>query len=115
MKLSTSLFAGVVWVFDSDLRFFSKSARNVVFLAHLLVIAVSNDCPQPTCSSPFSWVVMEMICMNSMKTCPSITSYFMKNSFSDIRRKCILPNIIRAGTALIIFGKIHLGTVQNFS
>ena len=45
--------------------------------------------------------------MNSMKTCPSVTFYFMKNSFSDISRKRILPNMIRAGTTLIIFGKIH--------
>ena len=45
--------------------------------------------------------------MNSMKTCPSITFYLMKKSFSDIDRKWILPNMIRAGTALITFGKIH--------
>ena len=45
--------------------------------------------------------------MNSMKTCPSVTFYFMKNSFSDISRKRILPNMIRAGIAIIIFGKIH--------
>ena len=31
----------------------------------------------------------------------------MKISFSDIDRKWILPNMIRVGTALIIFGKIH--------
>ena len=30
--------------------------------------------------------------MNSMKTCNSVTLYFMKNSFSDISRKCIWPN-----------------------
>ena len=34
--------------------------------------------------------------MNSMKTCPSDTFYFMKISFSDIDRKWILPNMIRA-------------------
>ena len=33
--------------------------------------------------------------MNSMKTCPSVTFYFMNNSFSDIDRKWILPNMIR--------------------
>ena len=37
-----------------------------------------------------------IIAMNSMKTCNSVTFYFMKNSFSDISRKCILPNMIRA-------------------
>ena len=37
--------------------------------------------------------------MNSMKTCPSVTFYFMKNSFSDVSRKWILPNMIRAGRA----------------
>ena len=58
--------------------------------------------------------VLMLCCMNSMKTCPSITFYFMKNSFSDISRKCTLPNMIRAGTALIIFGKIHfLLTSEN--
>ena len=36
--------------------------------------------------------------MNSMITCPSVTFYFMKKSFSDISRKWILPNMIRAGT-----------------
>ena len=35
--------------------------------------------------------------MNSMNTCPSVTFYFMKISFSDIDRKWILPNMIRAG------------------
>ena len=44
--------------------------------------------------------------MDSMKTCNSVTFYFMKNSFSDISRKRILPNMIRAGTALIIFSKM---------
>ena len=29
------------------------------------------------------------------ETCHSVTFYFMKNSFSDINRKCILPNKIR--------------------
>ena len=36
------------------------------------------------------------IFMNSMKTCPSVTFYFMKISFSDIDRKWILLNMIRA-------------------
>ena len=36
--------------------------------------------------------------MNSMKTCPSVTFYFMKISFSDIDRKWVLPNMIGAGT-----------------
>ena len=30
------------------------------------------------------------------ETCHSVTFYFMKNSFSDIRKKCILPNMIGA-------------------
>ena len=34
--------------------------------------------------------------MNSMQTCNSVTFYFMKNSFSDVSRKRILPNMIRA-------------------
>ena len=40
--------------------------------------------------------------MNSMKTRPSVTFYFMKNKFSDIRRKRILPNMIRAGTNAVM-------------
>ena len=36
--------------------------------------------------------------LNSMQTCNSVTFYFMKISFSDIDRKWILPNMIRAGT-----------------
>ena len=52
--------------------------------------------------------------MNSMQTCNSVTFYFMKNSFSDVSRKWILPNMIRAGTALIIFDNIHfLLTSEN--
>ena len=52
--------------------------------------------------------------MNSMQTCNFITFYFMKNSFSDVCRKWILPNMIRAGTTLFIFGKIHfLQTSEN--
>ena len=42
-----------------------------------------------------------------MKTCPSVTFYFLKNSFSDMSRKWILPSMIRAGTALIVLGEIH--------
>ena len=48
------------------------------------------------------------VAMNSMQTCNSVTFYFKKNSFSDVSRKWILPNMTRAGTALIIFGKIHI-------
>ena len=42
------------------------------------------------------------------ETCVSVAFYFMKkNSYSDISRKGILPNMIRTGTAPVIFGKIH--------
>ena len=34
------------------------------------------------------------------ETCLSVTFYFMKFSFSDISRKWILPNMIRAGITL---------------
>ena len=53
------------------------------------------------------WKLFNMTLMNSTKTCPSVTFYFMKNSFSDINRKWILPNMIRARATLIIFGKMH--------
>ena len=52
--------------------------------------------------------------MNSMQNCNSITFYFMKNSISDINRKWILPNMIRARATLIIFGKMpFLLTSEN--
>ena len=35
-------------------------------------------------------ILVEVLIMNSMKTCPSVTFYFMKISFSDIDRKWIL-------------------------
>ena len=41
-----------------------------------------------------------LLYMNSLKTYNSVKFYFMKNSFSNISRKCILPNMIRAGTGL---------------
>ena len=66
-----------------------------------------GPCPNPS-------GVQIYISMNSMQTCNSVTFYFMKNSFSDVSWKWILPNLIRAGTALIIFGKIHfLLTSEN--
>ena len=41
--------------------------------------------------------------MNSIQTCNSVTFYFMKNSFSDVSRKWILPDMIRAGIHVYIF------------
>ena len=37
----------------------------------------------------------DYLLMNSMQTCKSVTFYIMKNSFSDVSRKWILPNMIR--------------------
>ena len=42
------------------------------------------------------WI--SMLVTNSMQTSNSVTFYFLKNSFSDVSRKWILPNMIRAGT-----------------
>ena len=44
------------------------------------------------------------------ETCNYVTFYFMrkKKSFSDISRKCFLPNMIRAVTSLLIFGKMYI-------
>ena len=42
-----------------------------------------------------------------LETCPSVTFYFLTNSFHDISRKFILPNVIRVILAVIIFGKMH--------
>ena len=43
-------------------------------------------------------VVLFKLIMNSMQTCNFVTFYFMKNSFSDVSRKWLLTNMIRAGT-----------------
>ena len=52
--------------------------------------------------------------MNSMKLVIRLHFIWLKNSFSAINRKCILPNMIRVVPALIIFGKIHfLLTSEN--
>ena len=40
--------------------------------------------------------VLKDILGNSTNIVPSVTFYFMSNSISDISRKCILPNMIRA-------------------
>ena len=46
--------------------------------------------------------------MNSVHACNSVTFYlFHEKLISDISRKCILPNMIGAVTASIIFGKTH--------
>ena len=59
-------------------------------------------------------LVLPMMLLSSMKTCYSVKFYFMKNSFSDISRKWILPNMIRAGTILVLYCKIHyLLTSEN--
>ena len=55
---------------------------------------------------PFLWSLPAL--MNSMQTCNSVTFYFMKNSFSDISRKCFLPHVNRTVPALIILGKMHI-------
>ena len=52
--------------------------------------------------------------MNSMKTCNSVTFYYITNSFSVVSRKWILPNMTRAVPVPIILGKIHfLLTSEN--
>ena len=51
--------------------------------------------------------LVERVLHEIQETCNSVTFYFMKNSFSNIDRKCILPNKIVAVTAPIMFGKIH--------
>ena len=47
------------------------------------------------------------------ETCNSVTFYFIKNLISDISRKCILPNMIKAEATLIIVGKIHFLLVSE--
>ena len=68
-------------------------------------------------STPTSFMTYNMThimgCMNSTKTCNSVKFYFMKNSFCDVSRKKILPNVIRAVPALIIFGKIHFQSIPG--
>ena len=46
--------------------------------------------------------------MNYTKTCPSVTFHFMKNQFSDISGKWILPNMIRTVNRLhSLYWSIH--------
>ena len=53
-----------------------------------------------------------MLFMKSMKLVP-LHLFLLKNSFSDIGKKCISPNKIKA---LILFGKMHfLGISENNS
>ena len=52
--------------------------------------------------------------MNSMKTCNSVTFFFMKNEMSDISMTWILPNMILVGTDLIIFGKMHFLLISEY-
>ena len=40
-----------------------------------------------------------------LETCPSVTFYFLKNSFSDISKRWILPNIIRVGIHLLLISE----------
>ena len=43
-----------------------------------------------------------------MKCAPSVMLYFMKNSFSDISRKCILPNMI----GVVTIGKFYVSSIK---
>ena len=49
------------------------------------------------------------------ETCNSMTLYFMKNSFSDISRKFILPNMIRVVPVIIIFVKMQFLLIRKRS
>ena len=51
--------------------------------------------------------------MNSMKTCHSVTFYFMKISFPDIDRKWILPNMIRAANQSQFTPKMKANAVSR--
>ena len=51
--------------------------------------------------------------MNSMQACNSVTFYFMKNSFSDVSRKWILPNMIRAEHQKISFSEIKRNGITS--
>ena len=51
--------------------------------------------------------------MSSLKTCPSVTFYFMKISFSDIDRKWILPNMIRVANQSQFTPKMKANAVSR--
>ena len=77
---------------------------------HVMIIAVLHT---NSCSNLIVFLFMGNLCidslsykaskqfvkyvyiMNSKQTCNSVTFYFMKNSFSGVSKKWILPNIIR--------------------
>ena len=53
--------------------------------------------------------------MKSVKFVTLVTFYFLKNSFSDISRKCIFPYNIKVVPALIAFVKMHfLIILENY-
>ena len=80
----------------------SSSAGNIWFNYSYISCCASQISHRGISSSVFLAYIM-----NSMKTCPSVTFYFMIISFSDIDRKWILRNMIRAVPALNTFGNIH--------
>ena len=53
-------------------------------------------------------ILISDLYMNSMQTCNFVTFYFMNNSFSDVSRKWILPNMIRAVHEIKRDGKTSL-------
>ena len=50
--------------------------------------------------------------MKSMKLVRHVL-FHKKTQFSDISRKCILPNMITVESALVIFGKMHFLAISE--
>ena len=64
-------------------------------------------------NTSYSLIIDWQQLMKSMKLLFSPHFISWKNSFSDISRRCILPNMAKSGTALITFGKMHFLVISE--
>ena len=78
--------SSVVPMVDGGTEGFKGNAR-VIYPGMTACVECTLDLYPPQVSQYFHLFCYVTVMMNSMKTCPSVTFYFMKNSFSDIDRK----------------------------
>ena len=71
-----------------------------------------NPLSTPSCLSLGLNLWLKVNDMNSMQTCNSIAFYLVKKSFSDISRKCILPNMILE-VKIYLYLPIQINCMQN--
>ena len=101
-----TLMSDTVWIKEREnslnhiYLIFVACKLNVNLMSHKrVIIAYKWVVKNAYVMTEWYWLIIagcmlcvKVLCMNSMKTCPSVTFYFMKNSFSDISGKWILPN-----------------------